>query len=155
MKKLIFIFAICIISSQAFAQAKGTGGAAGIILGEPTGLTFKYNNFPILGLAWSFEDDTCHIHCDYWIVNKNLVKVIDWYGGIGLKYVNTKDEPDAPRHGHAKERHNWLGARVPFGLQFFPDQKVEIFLELVPVLYLFPETDFSINAGIGARFYFF
>jgi hypothetical protein len=36
----------------------------------------------------------------------------------------------------------------------FADAPVDIFLELVPILDLAPETDFDLGGGIGARFWF-
>jgi hypothetical protein len=48
-----------------------------------------------------------------------------------------------------------LGARIPVGLEYiFPDQHFDIFLEVVPLLDLIPDTDFTLNAAIGARYFF-
>ena len=48
-----------------------------------------------------------------------------------------------------------LGVRVPLGLAYlFQTAPVDIFLEIVPILDFIPETDFRINAALGARYYF-
>ena len=49
----------------------------------------------------------------------------------------------------------FLGARVPIGLAYiFAEDKLDVFLETVPVMNLFPSTDFDLNAAIGIRYFF-
>ena len=48
-----------------------------------------------------------------------------------------------------------IGVRVPVGLNYlFDNTSIDIFLEVVPILDLAPQTDFKINAAIGGRYYF-
>ena len=48
-----------------------------------------------------------------------------------------------------------LGVRVPLGLAYiFSDEPIDIFLEIVPILDLLPQTDFTISAAIGGRYFF-
>lgn len=159
MKRILIAACVALTPITAFAAPQNSqeSPGIGIILGEPTGLSFRYRNFPILGLAWSVPNDSFHIHADYWVYRTALVPKpkIDWYIGGGLKYLHRRHGDDHPGRGDDRERHSWFGIRVPVGAQFFPDPRVEIFLELVPGIYLYPETDLLLDAGIGARFYFF
>jgi len=150
LRKSIFIFIgfIILFASLNYSQNKRIG--AGIIVGEPTGLSFKYwltdNTALDAGLAWSFVDENAfQIQADYLIHNFSLIKIsngkLPFYFGIGgrLKFSN-----DAT-----------LGVRVPLGLAYiFSDEPIDIFLEIVPILDLLPQTDFTISAAIGGRYFF-
>ena len=150
MRKSIFIIIgfIILFSSLYYSQSKKIG--VGIIVGEPTGLSFKYwltdKTALDAGLAWSFVDENAfQIQADYLIHNFSLIKIsngkLPFYFGIGgrLKFSN-----DAT-----------LGVRVPLGLAYiFSDEPIDIFLEIVPILDLLPQTDFTISAAIGGRYFF-
>lgn len=145
---LTIISFIILFSSPNYSQNKKIG--AGIIVGEPTGLSFKYwlteKTALDAGLAWSFVDENAfQIQADYLIHNFNLIKVskgkLPFYFGIGgrLKFSNDVI----------------LGVRVPLGLAYiFSDEPIDIFLEIVPILDLLPQTDFTISAAIGGRYFF-
>ena len=90
---VLFIVLLFLTSESVFAQANGIGGnlGAGIMLGEPSGVTLKkWNNqrsaFDI-GVAWSFSgnNDALLLQGDYLI--HNWFNDIDegrlaWYYGI-------------------------------------------------------------------------
>lgn len=44
-----------------------------------------------------------------------------------------------------------IGFRVPFGLRYFPLERLKIFGEVVPGI---PATAFDIDLGIGLRYHF-
>jgi len=123
---------------------------AGVILGEPTGVSLKYwlteSTALDAGLAWSFVDENAfQIQADYLIHNFNLIKVekgkLPFYFGIGGRLKFSTDVI--------------LGVRVPLGLDYiFSDEPIDIFLEFVPILDLLPKTDFTIGAAIGGRYFF-
>lgn len=150
MKRLeVFVFSLIIlISGYSLSQDKKMG--AGIILGEPTGVSFKYwltgTTALDAGLAWSFIDENAfQIQADYLIHNFNLLNIpngkLPFYFGIGgrLKFSNEVK----------------LGVRVPLGIAYiFQDEPIDVFLEVVPILDLLPETDFTISAAIGGRYFF-
>ena len=151
MKKILFIvmlFIATFICSLTFAQTKQVG--VGIIVGEPTGVSFKYWTSSTTAfdaaLAWSFIDGGAfHIHADYIFHNFNLIRIsegkLPFYYGIGGR-IKTSDKAQ-------------IGVRVPLGLTYiFNTAPVDIFLEVVPILDLAPKTDFRINAAIGARYFF-
>lgn len=134
------------------AQDHGTG--LGIILGEPTGVSFKQwltrTTAVDAGFAWSFADgeDAFHIHMDYLVHMYDWIKGSDdfssrlnFYLGVGGR---AKFQTDAR-----------VGARGVIGLvYFFKGVPLDSFLEIAPIMDLAPETDFSLNGGIGIRYFF-
>lgn len=148
MRKLLFIMSFCFfLSSVNYAQQEGFG--IGIILGEPTGLSAKKfvssSTAFDAAAAWSFRHEAAlHLHADYLFHNYSLIAVeqgrLPLYYGIGGR-IKLADDP-------------LVGVRIPVGLSYeFADAPVDIFLELVPLLDLVPETDFDFNGAIGVRFY--
>lgn len=147
-KKFLFGLIVFVLASECFSQDKGIG--AGIILGEPTGISVKYwthSTGAFAGAAaWSFADEGAfHIHVDYLLHNFNLINVpngrLPFYYGIGGRIKASDDAR--------------IGARVPLGLAYlFDDVPFDAFIEIVPLLDLVPKTAFRINAAIGGRYYF-
>ncbi|MFN1834827.1 hypothetical protein AB2B38_006150 [Balneola sp. MJW-20] len=149
---VLFIVLLFLTSESAFAQANGIGGnlGAGIMLGEPSGITLKkWNNqrsaFDV-GVAWSFSgnNDALLLQGDYLI--HNWFNDIDegrlaWYYGIGGRVVFANDAV--------------VGARIPIGLNYLiSDQPIGLFAEVAPILDLVPDTEFNGNGAIGIRYYF-
>lgn len=150
MKKIkyaIILFSLIFITSL-HAQHRGIG--LGIIVGEPTGISFKYWTSSTTAfdaaLAWSFIDEGAfHIHADYLLHSFYLITVpegkLPFYYGIGGRLKTSGDTR--------------FGVRVPVGLDYlFQTTPIDIFLEVVPILDLTPKTDFKINAALGARYFF-
>ncbi len=145
LKKLaiVLLFVISVTAGSLNVLEAKTG--IGIIVGEPTGISIRIDNFPILGIAWSVFDNYFHFHCDYWLGNKKLDRSLYGYFGLGVKVTgNEKGANDNLQ----------LGARVPFGLRYFVAPRVELFAEVVPGMRVIPDTGFDIDGGIGVRFYF-
>ncbi len=147
---VVLIFLI-LLSVGASLYAADVG--AGIVLGEPTGLSFSYENRYILGTAWSFRN-YIHIHGDYLFLRQGLPEIeseIDkpfgWYVGGGAKLrLFTEDAKEDSDIG--------LGLRLPVGVTFYPLPELELFLELVPGIALFPETTGDLDGGLGIRYHF-
>ena len=126
------------------------GFGAGIVLGEPTGLTAKVwmgeHSALDAAVAWSFVGDgSLYVHGGYLFHFASPVGIEEGellpYAGAGAKVVFA-DDPE-------------FGIRVPLGVAyFFEGAPVEVFLELAPGLQLFPETEADVTGGIGGRFYF-
>ena len=145
---LIALFSI--FSLNAHAQGKTNDLGAGIILGEPTGITAKWwnsNDRAIdLAVAWSTgRNDRFHLHGDYLIHRYDLISVdagkLPVYYGVGAR-LGFGDVVD-------------LGVRIPVGIAYeFANDPFELFFEIVPVLNLYPGTDFDANGGFGVRYYF-
>ena len=127
---------------------------AGIIIGEPTGLSFSLNNQFVLGAAWSFREYV-HLHGDYIFLRSGIEKIeeeiakpFSWYLGGGAKvriFTRDKDTDDSAVG---------LGLRVPVGVTFYPAEKIELFLKLAPGIALFPDTEGDLDGGIGIRYHF-
>jgi hypothetical protein len=144
---LLFVF---LFGSLAKVNSQG-GFGVGIIIGEPTGLSLKSwlsgRSALDAGIAWSFVGpDAVHVHVDYLWHNFSLIHVshgkLPLYLGLG---------------GRVRAYHDdvYLGARVPLGIEYiFAENRLDAFLEVVPILNLIPGTDFDINAAIGIRYFF-
>jgi len=132
------------------------GVGLGLILGEPTGLALAWRSegggsTVDAALAWSVPDDRFHVHAD-WLLTLATYRDpeaptfgIPFYVGLGPRIrVNWKSirESDAAL----------LGIRIPFGVAILPDAfPVDGFVEVVPVLTLYPETSLDLDAALGAR----
>lgn len=152
--------ALVLVMGIATARAQD-GFGVGIILGEPTGITVKQWISPEHAIdaaaGWSFlENDSVQLHADYLFHNFGLLKTdptvgrLPVYVGIGGR-VKLEDDDGTGRNNND----DLLGIRVPLGIAYrCATAPVDIFLEIVPVLDVVPDSDFDINAAIGARFYF-
>ena len=144
---VIAVMAVMLLAGSAASQ--GTFGL-GIIVGEPTGVSVKgwlTDRTAIDGAAaWAFSDEAAlHIHADYLLHNFDLITVeqgkLPIHFGIGAR-VKFEDE-------------SRVGVRIPVGLTYiFDGAPIDIFFEVVPILDLIPDTEFDLNAAIGARFFF-
>lgn len=156
---------IGLLLGGAQAQAQDSGFGAGIMLGDPTGISLKtwLNSDRALGfgIAWgTVGHGYFHLHGDYLFHNTNLITVSKgklplYYGpGIRMRFWGDHDHDD---HGHNHDHDNSvdLGIRFPVGLAYlFDGAPVDVFLEVVPTLDLVPSTDFDLDAAIGARYWF-
>lgn len=150
MKK--FCLSVMVMMILMISLSYGLG--LGVMIGEPTGLSFKswYGDRTAIagGLAWSFSNydgrnGYLHVHADYLIHNNNLIQAgsttLPFYYGLGVRVGLGNDLR--------------LGVRIPIGIEcFFADRKFDAFLEIVPVLDLLPGTGFGINGAIGLRYNF-
>lgn len=141
-----------VLAIPAAALAAGGPFGLGIILGEPTGISGKYflssRNAIDGAVAWSLDgDNDLHLQGDY---------LYHWYGKISV------DKGRAPVYagfgGRIRFRESGddrVGVRFPVGVGYeFTDAPFDVFLELVPMLDLAPDTDFDLEGAIGGRFYF-
>lgn len=141
------------------ARAEGGPFGAGIILGEPTGLSLKFfldrrHAFDV-AIDYSLYDSALYVHADYllhfsgWVVRGGSSHAFIPYVGIGGKIgVNGHDRKHDDRSGA-------LGARVPLGIAWIPaGLPIDVFLEIAPGLFLLPETNPDLDAGLGLRYFF-
>lgn len=153
MRKTILIVIAILLAAFAMADAQSHKFGLGIIVGEPTGPSFKYwtsGRTAIDGAAaWSMANNAgMHLHADYLFYhNFGLIKVdngrMPLYVGVGgrIRFAERGDDH--------------VGVRVPVGLEYiFPSNQVDLFLEIVPILDLTPDTDLDFNAALGVRYYF-
>lgn len=140
------------------ARAQDRGVGLGVVLGEPSGIVLKgwiaRNQAVDGGLAWSFgRHDSLHVHADYLFHEFDLFKVkegrLPVYFGVGGRFKLGDNDDDS---GNNSDR---VGIRIPLGIDYmFRKVPVDIFLEVVPIMDLMPDTTFALNAGLGARFFF-
>ena len=147
--RAFFILAFVLLSTSALAQDSGLG--VGIIAGEPTGIsvkTWRTDNVALdFALAWSLDSgNPLTLHGDYLSHKFGMFEVgrgrLPLYYGLGatLKF---------------KENDTSFGGRMPVGVNYhFENIALDAFFEFVPVLDLFPETEFRFNAAVGVRLFF-
>lgn len=155
-KTLLYTFIAAFLtisfSVDANAQAKAEKGqkALGIMIGDPTGISFKNwlgskTAFDV-GAAWSLENrDAINLHADYlWHSYLDVEKGnLAFYYGIGARALFIEN---------ADSR---IGARVPLGFNYlFADAPLDLFVEIAPILDLIPDTDLNGDGAFGIRFYF-
>jgi hypothetical protein len=138
------------ISTDSFARKDGFG--LGVIIGEPTGPSFKVwtgNKTAIDGaVAWSLDgNDDMHLHMDYLIHDFSIAKVdkgrFPLYYGIGGRI-----------RFHDGNQDDQIGVRIPVGMAYlFAKSQLELFFEVVPIVDLAPDTELDFNSGVGIRFY--
>lgn len=151
MKKPSWIALACIVGLTSDGLAVDRRLGVGLILGEPTGASAKLwgpkSTAFQFAAAVSFEHETAlHLHGDFVDHRRDLFEVepgsLPLYYGVGLR-VKFFDADAA------------IGVRFPVGLNYlFEDDPFDAFIEVVPILDLAPDTDFSLNASLGARYYF-
>lgn len=143
------VILVLFLSAMA-GKAQQSGFGLGIVIGEPTGISFKSwigGNKAIDGaVAWSLrKPESFHLHADMLWHNFDLMSVSS--GRLGLYYgvggrIRFQNDPQ-------------LGIRIPVGLNYlFEGAPVDVFLEVVPILDLLPATDVEFNAALGARYFF-
>ena len=137
-------FGPLLTAQQAAAQSGGTG--IGAVIGEPTGVTVRFNrdanNFQVHA-AWSFSNDGAfQISGDY-LRSGNLSDpdFPPFYFGLGARVKFSSEST--------------VGIRVPVGMNyFFKNDPFELFGEVVPILRVIPNTGFYFGAAAGVRYYF-
>jgi hypothetical protein len=147
---LIMIF---IVFADINIKAQDKGFGAGIMIGQPTGFSGKIwaneLNAMDFGVGFSFakDDNGVNLHADYlWHSFSGIQseeKFVLYYGpGLKLKAGNSKVGTK-------------FGFRAVLGLEWMASQTpLDVFLEIAPLLYVAPGTQFKIDAAFGARYYF-
>ena len=157
MKKLLGVLTLALVwlcarGDEPASQNTAHRFGAGVLFGEPTGLSLKYFFTDVVAidgaLGWSFESETdFHLHSDIlWHMN-GLVESpegqLALYFGAGARVKFREHEDDR------------FGIRVPVGVSYmFERVPVDVFAEVAPILDLAPSTRGAFNAGIGVRFWF-
>ncbi|MBK9644544.1 MAG: hypothetical protein IPO67_05240 [Deltaproteobacteria bacterium] len=140
---------------QLAERPEGLG--VGVLLGAPTGLSVAYRfddprHAVAAGLAWSVSSRDVQLHLDYQLVLQRYesveVDTVDFplYIGVGARF----------RAGDSPYRNDPnFGLRVPFGVAVHPKSlPIEGFVEVAPIVGLFPDTTVYVDAGFGVRVYF-
>ena len=146
-RPLLILTALALILTGPLRAESQNRMAAGIMVGDPSGITLKFGQFPVLAFGWSGIHSRLHLNLDYWIINRVLEEPFYWYLGVGGKIWIWGNRNAAGTDSFA------LGARVPVGLQWFFADDWELFLEAAPGIAVIP-VGFWWDAGLGLRYYF-
>lgn len=155
MKRVLLIFAVVMATAGAsFAKDMPAIGIYGDFLGNSTGggtgglgLTLQWGHFPVLGIEYMIDPHliSLGVSCDYWVLNNHLVGALDYYLGLGAYAGFTI--------GGNQTAFN-IGGRVPIGLQIYPIEKFEVFLEAAPMVLFLPSLSIAYSARLGFRIHF-
>ena len=158
MKKILVVaIAVMLLGATGAFAAGGTGLAIG---GEAslsfagTGdlpmsamLMLHFPRFPLMLGIGASAAPAIGLTADYWAAQRKLIKILDWYVGIGGYLLLNLEPADIS-----------LGARIPIGLQIWPIGKtLEIFIEVAPAVgvSLVPTGfDWHLQGALGLRFWF-
>ncbi len=150
---------VFLLITLGFAQHFGLG----IILGSPTGFTgkgvFTRNSAIAANIGWSFiENYHLHITTDYQFL---FPSVIRWQDDITRETKEIKGlAPFLGIGGRLRFKETTqnttelnVGLRLGGGIEW-TIARFGVFLEIYPVVNIFPATDFDLEGGLGIRFYF-
>lgn len=158
MRKLISFLFIVVVLFSSFSVTAADKFGIGIVIGDPTGFSFKYGlktkNSIDAALAWS-TNYSFHLQSTYlWNLGKAFEienQDFDWYTGVGLR-LRDRDK-DNPRDDDDDETE--FGPRAPVGVRWLaPKIPLEAFVEASIAMNIIPNTDVDFDAGIGARWWF-
>jgi len=144
------IAALPVSAEEAGTPDKRFG--VGLMLGEPTGVSFKgwlsdvSAIDALLGVSLA-EDDDFTLHTDYLYHFSDLVQLdenrLAFYVGGGPRYV-ARDHKD-----------DLFGIRTVGGVSYmFDNVPLDIFFEAGPVFDLTPHGEVRYTVGVGVRFWF-
>jgi hypothetical protein len=152
MKKILMVVGLFLILAVGTAGARNLNGIGlyGNLVGNSTGsggglgLSLKYGSFPVIGLEWNLVEKSSSFggSVDYWIVNRPLTGIMYYYLGIGAFVGITSGNPSGKVN---------FGGRVPLGLQIFPLDPLELFLEISPMITIIPTINWTAAVRFGFR----
>ncbi|MFP4377278.1 MAG: hypothetical protein ACLFP4_09555 [Spirochaetales bacterium] len=157
MKRTVFkaVFAVMIVAmllvpvslsaqTDAIDEIERGGFGFGVMLGEPSGVSLiswlgGANALDFVA-AWSFENEgSFYFQADYQFHSFVERPLTVFFGAGG--FVRLEEDPN-------------FGFRIPVGLTYlFENAPFDVFIKAAPGMSLVPATEFTINGGIGFRFY--
>lgn len=162
MRKLPFIIGISLfLTCVTFGQEEGRF-SGGFVLGEPTGLAWKYdiNRTNALAGAIGFSPfDRYRMHVDYlWQTQPFDERNLGLHYGAGMAFGfgRTGYIVYSGRNAYFfRDRDIGFGVRGVVGLNYMiPRSPVNLFFELAPLIVFTPNSGSGVDAGFGVRFYF-
>ena len=153
MKKVLGIAAVLVLLAGIPAFAAGPAGLTGFgvygsvgsssgSLSGGVGLSFKWASFPVVGLKYDFQGERFGASVDYYVIDaEGLGSGLSYFLGAGLYAGIAGGDFD-------------FGLRIPFGLQFWPVKKFELYISPVLSIPLIPAPSVGIGAEFGARIRF-
>ena len=175
-KKLLVIYTVAaalamvvftVNSRSAAASEVATSKKLGIggMLGAPTGLSLKYYISPKhaldFGVGLGFWGHAAlYVHGDYkfhFMLTKHSAFDLPLYIGVGVKLTVWFNDHDHHYWGDNDAHGGYLGVgvRVPIGIAFNLNKlPLDVFLEIVPGVGLFPGIGAFVDGAVGVRYYF-
>jgi hypothetical protein len=153
MKKILIACGILLMLAAGASAARALNGIGiyGNVMGNGTGaggglgITLRYNIFPVIGLEWSFIENSSVFggSLDWWMLDQPLADNISCYIGVGGYAAMTTGNSFSTFR---------FGGRVPIGIQIFPADSLEVFLEVAPMIILLPSIiDWTASVRLGFR----
>ncbi|GAB6091125.1 hypothetical protein [Spirochaeta dissipatitropha] len=151
MKKTLRVVIIALVflglSSTVYSIGIGASfGGIGRVGGNPgtsTMLSLKFDQAPFL-LGVGAHNGVLALTADWWLANNRLINFINYYAGLGVYTVVGSNNFD-------------VGGRMPLGLNVFPIDILELFIEIAPTLGVDVSPvnlKFGLHSAIGFRFWF-
>ena len=152
MKRIFILTCLLLVLLAGTAIARDTNGIGfyGNLLGNGTGanggvgLTLRSGSFPVIGLEWNSPSKFSG-SLDVWVVNPQTEDLQSYYIGLGGYAATTSANSSTTFN---------FGGRVPFGLQLFPVDQLEIFIEASPMIIFVPTIDWAVSVRLGFRILF-
>ncbi len=153
------------------AAGAGTGGpfGLGIVLGDPSALTFKHEldqsraidggvAFALSKWFLFYGDWLFHFRGALGQRSSFLAHTSPYLGIGGLMIISNQSDFETRREKYFSDSSSTktaFGVRIPIGLEWRPAAApIGVFIELVPGLGIIPSTSGFVQGGIGARFFF-
>jgi len=151
---------VMVVGMADGARAQGKLGV-GVILGEPTGIAWKYRlggGEAVDGAVGLSPADRVRFHLDYlWEKRSFEQENLRLHYGVGLAFGVGDAEYVSIQRGDTyvlEERTLGFGLRGVVGLTYdFPRSPFDAFAEIAPLVILTPAGGFGIDAAIGVRVY--
>jgi hypothetical protein len=150
MRKFALILVVLLVVGAASASSWAIGGIFNIGLDLPSSamLLVKAPSIPVMwGVGFQASGEgvgQLGITADWWLYQTRLTGALALYVGPGLYLAAPELE---------------IGGRVPIGIQVYPLDVFEVFIELAPTLTIVSQRgidlpSFGFQGGVGFRFWF-
>lgn len=139
-------------AAEAISRTRGTFGI-GFVLGEPTGVSWKYWLGPSKAVDGAFGysfGDNFRVSANY-IIHENAFEIPDFplYYGIGGAISGSRGYIARSQRGDFA-----LGVRGVIGVSYlFKRAPLDAFLEVAPIVFIAPPLGLSIDFCFGMRVY--
>ncbi len=155
---MIALLSVALASAEPppFLQGTPANFGAGLQVGTLSGIALAVRPGGDLymqsGVSWSLTDDRLSLDADVlWTLTELMIPEAPnlrfpvYFGAGGRVRINQKN-PVLPD--------NAFGARVPIGMAMTPTNvSIDTFIELTPVLLVYPDIDVGMDFTLGVRMY--